>query len=577
LVTRALIIGLLLLAAAGEAGAVEVRASLDRDTVRAGDQVVLTILAEGSVRSMPEPKLPDLEGFDVYSAGTSRNFSLVNGRMSSTLSRRYVLIPKRKGTFTIGAIAVEIGNEVFRTKPMTLAVSSAPPPPAPPPLSPGETGSTAGSESIFARATVDKANPYLYEQVTYRVRLYMRANLLDNPGYSAPTTQGFWREDLPPRDPFIETVDGKKYRVLEVAQALFPTTPGKLTIGESVLECNVQDTGRRKDPFSFFGGSLLDGKRVVLRTDPVILDVRPLPPGAPEGFAGAVGEYRLDVSADRTEVSQSDPVTLTVKLSGDGHLRTVGDIELPELPQFRSYPSQSSQDINRRGTRLGGSITKQFVLVPLSAGELTIPEVDLAVFSPKESAYKTLTSAPITINATPGAGAEALSASRSDIELLGRDIRFIETEMSSFVPIGSTWGNAGTWLRMFPLPVLAYGGFLAWEWRRRRVGSDAALWRRRKAARNARKFLKGRGKTEPATRAGEAVRRYLADRYDLPLAGLIPEIVAVRLEADGIEPEPVTAFLDRTDAERYAPGQGEGGGDWIDEAEGWIDTLEKQQ
>jgi hypothetical protein len=335
---------------------------------------------------MSDPKLPELEDFDVYSAGTSRNFSLINGRMSYTMSIRYVLIPKKEGTFTIGAVEVEVGDTIYRTDPLTLIVSKAPPPPTPPPLSPDETGSTAGSESLFARATVDNPSPFQYEQVTYRVRLYTRVNVLDAPAYSPPTTQGFWREDLPPADPYIETVDGKKYRVMEVALALFPTAPGKLTIGESVLEVRVQDPRRRRDPFSVFGGSLLDGKRVVLRTDPVVLDVKPLP-AAPPGFAGAVGEFDLEVSVDRTEVSQNDPLTLTMEFSGEGHLQTVPEIELPPLPQFRSYPSRSDQETSRKGMRLGGSLTKEFVLVPLSAGELEIPPIEVTVFSPREGRY----------------------------------------------------------------------------------------------------------------------------------------------------------------------------------------------
>lgn len=576
--TRAAWTVLLLLGFARNAAAVDVSASLDRDTAQAGDQVVLTITAEGSVRSMPEPKLPDLPDFDVYSGGTSQNFSFINGRMSSTMSRRYVLVPKRKGVFTIGPIELEFSGEVIRTEPLTLTVTTAPAPPSPPPSSPNATGSVSGSDLIFAEATVDNASPYVYEQVTYRVRLYTRANLLDNPGYSPPTTAGFWRENLTPRDPFIETVNGKKYRVLETALALFPTAPGKLTIGESVLECNVEDPSRSQDPFSFFGRSLRDGKRVVIRTDPVTLDVRPLPK-APPGFEGAVGDYELEVGADRTEVSQNDPITLTVKLSGEGHLRTVTDIELPPAPQFRSYPSQSERETSRRGNRLGGTMTKQFVLVPLTAGELTIPAVEIVVFSPRDGEYKTLKGGPITINATAGGGMSVTPGVRGDIEVVGRDILFIETDVPAFMPIGSTWGRARSWLRMFPLPIVAYGGLLVWELRRRRRGTDAALRRRLHAARNARKLLKkaaGATREETASRAGKAVRVYLADRYDLPRAGLTPDLVAARLQADGIEPEGVARFLEQTDAERYAP-EGKPGGatDWLAEAGKWIDTLEK--
>jgi hypothetical protein len=441
-------------------------------------------------------------------------------------------------------------------------------------------GETAGSEAIFVRAIVDNPNPYLYEQVTYRVRLYTLLRLLDNPGYTEPATQGFWRENLPPPEPSVEVVDGKRYTVLEVAVALFPTTPGDLSIGEAVLKCTVRDPGsRRRDPFSLFGGSLLDGKPVTLRTKPMTVTVESLPPDPPPGYTGTVGEYRLEVRADRTEVPQGEPITLTVELTGTGHLRTVGEVDLPDLPNFRSYPSQADQEITRRGSRIGGRVTKQFVLVPLTAGEHTIPPVELVTFSPREGRYVTLRSAPLTIHAAPASVSGP--ASRGDIELLGRDIRFIETDVPEFRPLGTEWSRARQWLLLLPAPAVAYGALWLWERRRRRLGADAVRRRRQGAASAARSVLKGAkgvAAIEQAVMAGQALRVYLADRYDLPRAGLTPDRIERHVAAEGIEPRPILAFLDACDAARYAPGgREEEGQDWIHEARGWIERLERSR
>ncbi len=580
----ALLAGLLAGAVPDRAVAVTVQAELDRTTAHVGEQVVLTLTVQGGLRSIPEPEFPSPGAdFDLYSAGSSQSFSLINGHMSATRTTRMMLIPKKPGTFTLGPATVDTGKETVRSEPVTLRVLAGAAPstaPTPPPGSATEKGSTRGSEDLFVRATVDNASPYVYQQVTYRLRLYARVNLLDNPGFSPPTTQGFWKEDLPPREPALETVDGKRYRVMEVDLAVFPTAPGKLTIGESTLECNVQAASRGSDPFGMFGGSFFDGRRIVLRSDPVTLNVKPLPPGAPAAFSGAVGDYRLDVSVDKTQVAQNEPVTLTVKVQGTGNLRTLGELKLPALPDFRVYPSQRSEETTRQGRTIGGTVTRQFVLVPLSAGEKTLPAVRLATFSPDRKAYQTLASDPITLTVTPGgASATEPGGARSDIEVVGRDIRYIETDPPAFSSAGSPWRRAGAWLLLLPLPALVYAGAWWWDRRERRLGRDTALRRRLGAAREARAALK-RAAAEPAperpARAAEALRHYLADRYNLPRAGLTPEQVEAALREDGVDPAPVLAFLERCDAARYAPGGAAAAAeDAPAEARTRVDELEK--
>jgi len=578
-VTRFLCSVLLVALFPGAALALEVTASVDPDKGRVGEEMVLTVVVSGSFRNLSDPVLPNLsDDFDVYSAGSSRNFSFINGRTSSSLSLQYRLVPKRVGTFTIGPIQVEHDKEVVSTRPITVQVFQAPPPPEPK----GDDAAqsvTGGNQDLFVRASVDKQAPFLFEQVTYTLSFYTRVGLLESPQLSQPSTQGFWREDLPASDAHEAVVDGVRYQVSEVSFALFPTTPGKLTVGEAVLDCNVRVRSRNRDPFSMFGGGLYEGKRVQLRTDPLTVNVKPLPPGAPPGFDGAVGDYVLEVSADKTEVTQNDAVVLTVAVNGNGNLRTVPEIKLPNLSEFRTYPQSSKQQMKPDQRTVGGFSTQEFVLVPLTAGVKTIPPIELATFSPRAGAYRVLQSKPITLHVTPAtAGAVVPGNTRAGIEVVGRDIRFIETSLPRFMSAGSELGRARTWLFLYPLPVFAYAGVWWWDRRRRRLGADVALRRRSRAARDARRRLKESKVDGAAGRAAEAaavIRGYCADLWNVPAAGLTADALAERLQGMGVDPAPLVSLLDGWDAARFAPVSADGHADPLAHASEWVDRLEK--
>lgn len=576
---RVLVLCLLLaITGARTVRAADVSASLDRRTAQVGENVVLTVVANGAVKSVPDVSLTSLEtDFDVYSVGQSTNVSIVNGQMTTQTSRQFVLIPKHAGTFTVGPLSVRLGNDSLQTQPLSLTVTSGPPPPSPSPSTRGESGGTSGSEDLFVRATVDKSSVYAYEQVTLRVRLYARGGLLDNPAYTPPATEGFWREDVPPPQPGIEVVNGMRYRVLEVRMALFPTIPGVHTIGEAVLDCQVEDRTRQRDPFSFFGGSLFEAKHMILRSKPLTVTVKALPAGAPPGFEGSVGDFQLETYADRRDVNQNEPVTLTVKVSGEGHLRTIGEIQLPATQDFRAYPSTENQQQSTEGDRIRGSVTRQFVLVPLKAGDLQLPIVRFVFFSPRDGAYHTAASQPISIHSAAGAPAAPGSA-RSGIEVVGHDIRFIETDVPRFTTHSDPWSAAKPWLLLLPLPVLGYLGLWGWEERRRQFQTQGARRRRSQAARRARARLRdGHGDASAvAERVGDVLRTYLADRYDLPAAGLTPDVVVARLSEEGADPEPWVSLLERSDAARYAPPASRAvTAEWTRDAERLIATLEK--
>ncbi|HEX7879061.1 MAG TPA: BatD family protein, partial [Candidatus Eisenbacteria bacterium] len=143
---------------------VGVEAEVDRTEVAIDGQVTYSITVSGGLRQLPTPELPTLEAdWTVYSAGTSRNFSFINGQVSSSATFRYILTPRRPGKLTIGKASVKIGNTVYQTEPVVITVGAT----AGGGGGRGSSGGGAASadavegvgKDLFVTASVDKKNP----------------------------------------------------------------------------------------------------------------------------------------------------------------------------------------------------------------------------------------------------------------------------------------------------------------------------------------------------------------------------------------------------------------------------------
>lgn len=417
-------------------------ATLDRQRLALNEQAVLSVTVSGEGSSLPNPQIPEMPNFQVYNAGRAQNFSWINGKASASVTHNFVLTPLQEGRFTIPPIRAEKDGQTVQTGEMSLDVVKSDS--ASIPEARAQAGAPAPSPApekrqaaIFVSGTVDKTSVFVGEQVVYSFRMYNRVNLLRQPSYRAPETQGFWSEDLPPQRNFQSTVQGVPYQVTEVRTALFPTTPGKARVGSAQLSVALENVGA--DPFSndFFASFFGRAEEKVLRTDPVTITVRPLPDPKPAGFKGAVGEYAISAALDKRETAVGQPVTLTVAVSGRGNIKSLPDIALPALANFRTLTDNAAVNIEKQDGQVRGSKVFKTVLIPTASGELTVPPVSYVYFDTNARAYKTISTKPFTLQVLPGAAGTVAgssaplppgpSSSSPGIQRLSEDIHYIRT------------------------------------------------------------------------------------------------------------------------------------------------------
>ncbi len=599
----------LLLSAGIAAADVTVTAVVEPGVAPVGSEVTLVVSVEGKFTKSTNPELPPLDDFTVYQAGTSQNFSFGTGGASSSLEFRYVLVPKKVGSYMIEPIQFRAGDKIYTANPVKLEVVASQSAPAPPAATeeatPSELGEK-GDQPIFVQARADKDTVFVNEQVTWTLGFYTdgRLNLVRTPEYTPPTAEGFWAEELPTQQSAYKQIRGRRYLVNEVKRAYFASAPGKYAIGPARIDLVIDDFGGiSRDRFfdDFFNrsfGSFGFGKPVSLKTKELSVTVLPLPArGRPQDFSGLVGRgLELAVQTDKKSVQVGEPINLTLEVRGSGNFKTMSAPKLVQPEGFKMYESGTSSDVFREGNVVSGRKKYEYVLVPQAEGTKSISPVSLSYFDPAAKVYKTVQSEPISLDIMPGTAEQGrkvvFTGAGEDIEVLGRDINFIHPVPAMIRPPsrGTLGGSALFWV-FHAVPLAALLASIAVERRRRRFRDDVRLARATRAIREAEKKLEAARRLLKQNRANEtyplvaaAIRGYLADKMNASMSGLTRDEIdrfLSELNAGDEATATLKTVLNACDGAQYAPSGSAAQGSQaaagtIESAAELIETLEKR-
>ncbi len=547
-----------------------VRASVDRTNLAVNEQLVLTIELQGEgANSGLQPALPDVSEFLNFlgSGGTSQSIQIINGRMSvqRSLTNYYQAI--KEGTFTIPPITVSYNGRNYESQPITVTVSkgaaapaagsAAPTPPAGQPQRVGE-----GDEQLFIRAIINKRQVYVNEPVIVIYRIYTLVQVAGMGQPKIAPSPGFWVEDfdigqtLQQRE---EIYNGRKYVVADIKKAAyFPTSPGRKTIQSMVIPFDVRTASRRRsnDIFdSFFDDPFFS--RVVRKevaTRPVDIDVLALPDeGKPADFNGLVGQFKLDAEIDKQAAKTNEAITLKVRFSGTGNVRTMPKPNLAIPNDFERYEPKVTENIVRQGDAISGSKTYEYVLIPRFPGQQRIPPLSLSFFDPQSRKYRTASSPEFSLSIQKGEGTFSAAPSglnKEEVRLIGQDVRFIKTAMPVFRRSGHAFHSSSTFLLLALVPLLALAAAYGYKRHLQKLSGDVAYARSRSANRMAMKKLAKAGKVlaestqkEFYAETSRALIGFAADRLNLPEAGIITTELEKRLQERHVDSGLINAYL----------------------------------
>ena len=422
---RAFLIGILAaIVAAGStfADSPSVTAVLSNSEIVVGETVELQIKVTGPGDAQP-PEEISVDGLEIHATGQSRQFEIHNFATSSSVTYNYTILPLRDGRFTIPSQTVRAGGKLLRTPELILNVADAPGRSSSARPSRGtQSQSVSAGDLLFAELIVPKKVAYVGEIVPVQIRMgfdpRVRPRLIEPPEI---TGQGFTAQKLQQSGQSSETINGRPYDVVTYKTAIAAARAGKFEIGPVKAKAQVIVPRRRSaprsrspfgfdldDPFSdpFFSNPFAqmgERREVEIKSEPVALEIKPLPPNAPPSFSGAIGNFVMTTDAQPKSVQVGDPITLTSAISGRGNFDRVNAPVVEDERGWHKYPPSSKF---KQDDEVGISGTKTFETV-LSPNEKkqTLPVLALSYFDPAKEQYMTLRSEPIAITVQGGAAA----------------------------------------------------------------------------------------------------------------------------------------------------------------------------
>jgi len=335
----------------------QVTASTGRTVLSIDETIILQIKSKDNAS---EPELDDLEkNFQILGRSQSQNYSLINGKASSTNSWIISLLAKQTGEISIPAI--KVGNE--RTKPIHLIIRK-----------PSTTPGVDGKEAFLKISIADEQQNefYVQQQILVKVQLFHRIRF-SNATLSELELDNTVVEKLGEDNSYSKVISKHRYNIIERVYAIFPQQSGELTIPPMTFNGNAE-VGQS---FSLFSRP---GRQMVSRTKPVKLNILPIP----EEYTGKHWlpaeslTIESQVLEDPDTIISGEAITRHIVVRATGLLGSqLPALSVPSSKSIKTYPDKEQLNSQLVNAKVVGSRRDTIAIIPLKEGEFSLPEIKI--------------------------------------------------------------------------------------------------------------------------------------------------------------------------------------------------------
>ena len=407
---------LLLFGGAFLLNAAELSVRLDSDTIPVGGYTYLNIEVEGE--SSADMETPEIDGLVFRRSGNSSSTSIINGRVTRSITIRFTVLGEKVGEYTIPSMSVITDGQTLHTKALSVKVTDTPSGNSTHTRSSSSGTNTGSSDTLtqediekitFIRLVTDGDTVYVGQKMPLTVKLYLNTKMRFNQFNGLPSVENESIFISPLDDQYersVETVGTQSYEVVSWKTTFTAAKPGETTL-QSSLELSLLIRARRQTGSSIFDTDFFapsyQSVPLLSRSNELKLNILPFPENQPDSFTGAIGDFKLKVSASPLQVSQGDPITLNIDISGNGNFDRVFHDGLPSDNQFKTYTPEETF-VSEDPFSMTGTKTFKQAVIPIDPYVTQIPSITYTFLNSTTGEFETAESPPIPIEIIPTAG-----------------------------------------------------------------------------------------------------------------------------------------------------------------------------
>jgi BatD DUF11 like domain len=352
---------------------------------------------------------PEITGFRKRGTSSQSQTSIINGQASSSQSMTMTYLPMKQGTYTIPAFKMTVNGQSISSPGKKVKVG----PPVQTQRDPyssydpsdffGKNNSTEFidiKEDAFLAVSTNKSEVYVGEGFTTSLSFYvadknraplqfydLAKQLTDILKKIKPAT--CWEENFDIENVQSETVviNGEYYDQYKLYEATYyPLNTKDIvfpSVGLQLIKFKVA-----KNP-TFFGQNRKEDFKTFYSKAKTI-KVKELPPH-PLRDKVAVGDYRLEERVSSTALQTGQSFSYDFNIYGEGNISAIEKPMVMKDGSFEFYEPNIRQDITRQNTRVTGTKSFSYFIIPKEPGDYRMRDLlQWVYFNPTLKKYDTL-------------------------------------------------------------------------------------------------------------------------------------------------------------------------------------------
>lgn len=390
----------------------KVQITLGPDEIGENQTWTITITIQND-RLRSYDNFPDIDGFRKRGTSTQSTQNIINGQISSSQSIIMTYLPLKQGTFTVPDFSMKVNDKTLQVSGKQVRVG----PPVQQQQDPfrsffdrspddffgsGETEFVDVNDEAFLALTTSKDEVYTGEGFNTTLSFYVSE---DN---RAPLQffelgrqlseilkkikpNNCWEENFN-----IENIEGepvtigrKQYTRYKIYQATYyPLNTESIVFPRVGLEMIKYKVA--KNP-SFFGQNRKEDYKTFY-SKPKTVRVKELPEH-PLRDEVAVGNYKMSETMPSTDISTGKSVSYVFTVFGEGNISAIQKPTVRSDSHFEFYDPNIRMDIKRDNSRVTGTKSFNYFLIPKEPGRYPLANYfQWVFFNPEENRYDTLKS-----------------------------------------------------------------------------------------------------------------------------------------------------------------------------------------